>query len=231
VLNLPQDGGQLAAQTFHRATIDDYNHAVATLQSAGHDEADQQARAAADAAEQAQQAKDQGSLQSALDTLREDADFSAALTELAGGVKKVDADLAQLRVDAAKGQGDDCDNVLTGVTYDAQQNVEYDANQEVGYDLTVNLGPAIETARQDITALQAAAARVRADGLPVTVDVTTVISAARAAISKAISKANKAADQANADVASAYAIARGMATGACADDGPDGSPDTVAHLH
>jgi hypothetical protein len=228
-VNVPQDGGQLVAQQFHRASIDEYNRAVAGLQAGGQAVADQQARAAADAAQQAQQAKDQRALQNALTTLNTDSDFSVDLTDLAKDVKKTDADLAQTRTDAAKGPGEDCYNVGQGVTYDAEQKVGYDAEQEIGYDLDYNFGPRISAVRQEISDLQAAADRVRADGLPVPSTATGAISSARSAIATAISKANKAADRANADVTAAYGIARGMATGACNGDGP-GDPPHLDHL-
>lgn len=144
-------------------------------------------------------------------------------------LRKVEAALAQTRDDAAKGQGDACDNVQT-VTYDAQQNVGYEATQGVGYEATQTVGYHVTNARSDLDHLdQALAALAAHPGSSEPPGVREARGGLNRAVAAAISYANSRIDKANADASSAYQVANKLVSGSCSGGGP-GRFDAVAHI-
>lgn len=230
--NVVTSGGSIQQGTLTQADTSAYNAAVAAL----HKRVQHINLAAAQAqAAQARQQQDDQAIQTAQNDLStvQNISFGGDLRALASDVRQTNSDLAGERKDAAAGpnaDGGNCYNLQQNVEYDAQQNVDYDLQQNVGYDLQQNLLPDIQTARQDIAALQSDLQTLSSAGLAAPQGAAAAISAVQAEIRQAKATANADIDQANADDVQAYAIANSMATGNCAGDGLGKPTALLAHI-
>jgi hypothetical protein len=190
-LNLPQQGGGLLAATFHVATPEDYNSALATLRNAV-SQANQQAQQQQQAVERAQAQSDaQHALGQDLSGLVSDENkLATAVAAIPGVEKKVDtasatADSKLASEKAYAGPKANCYQ-LSNMEYTTNSAV-YDLNSAV-YELNsavYTLDNAISTLTSDIAKAKKDEETVRAVAGTVSTDTDNEIGAASSQVTRA----------------------------------------------
>ena len=238
-LAFPQADGQLADGTFQFATVANYNAAIAALSAAGQDQARVSASAAAasqeaeleaqqQAAQQAQQQREQQAVVDGANALAS-ADLSGHVEALQDQVALADDDLQDLREDAAEGPGDNCVNASSTVYNDAASTLYNDQESSL-YNEIESLKSAASEIIADRRQLLDDVDVLRADGLPLPVDLSSIIRQADDEIANAVAQANKVIKSVHAKVAAGYEIANGLAVGECAGSGPGSPPKALPPL-
>ena len=234
-LTFPQPDGQLADSTFHNATVNDYNAAVAKLASQALGQASRDAMAASQAGQQDAQrrldaalaaadttfVRDLANIADGVHTLQgKDLTFKDALAEGASALAQARADYATEQQDASR-PTPDCGTVSSdsgtvqsdeGSVESGQGSVE-SSTGGVTNDVEV-LNSSSATARQDLTALQQAQAADPSGGaqhgpsdLAVAVRVAEAeVSTAVKAVRQATATAQGYVDSAKQVVAAADAV-------------------------
>jgi hypothetical protein len=231
-ITLPPDAstGRIQSGTLASSTTTAYNAAVNVLQHTirvqnNAAEVEQQLQ------EQQQQiGQDQQTVSSDISTLQSDAGgLSGDASAIASDAQQTGSDLASEKSDAGAGQGSDCFNVSSTVSYDASSTLEYDQQSTLPYDVGT-LQTAVGTVMSDISQVSTALDTLSNAGGSTPGDPQGAISQARAHIKAAVSSANGSIQSVNADVNQGYAIANGLAYGQCAGDGPGSPPSPIPAL-
>lgn len=253
-LSIPNSDGSLAQIVLRPASLSGYNHDIAALKGvaqqnlAAQQQAQrQQAVAAAQAAARQQVDKAIAAVQSDLQGLSQDSNFSNVLAGVASDLVQTNTDLASTQkaaqADEAEAQqypsgnyGQVCADAggvsadAGGVSADAG-GVESSANSVVSYVNTVNSD--IASLRNDFAALGTAEGNIPTyhptGVIPTTKLVNAAIAHAQQAIAQAVTTANNEIDQANSDVAAAFNAADQAAKDGHCGSGP-AAPQPEGHI-
>lgn len=233
-LNLPQQGGGLQAVSFHSATPDDYNSAVASLRTSV-DAMNQQG------AQRQQISQDESTLSEAFGTLqRDEQNLTSQLEGLDQNVSSANNDTSQTENEAQAAQAQGTAEYSSGCGDVAAAGGDASA---VGGDASALGGTlsavtsALATVRQDMATVNHDLDQVKGDvpgyqgagSAPSPTDVQNAASGADIAINHSVSTANADIDKVNGDITAAFnAVATAAKATDCDQSGPP--PDPIKHI-
>jgi hypothetical protein len=218
-LNIPQQDGSISSESCNRASVSDWNSAVASLNNElGSDNGtveQQQASASAAAQQQQTDQNAQSQMTSDLNTLQ-NFSLSSDLSSLSSDTQQIGNDLNTVKSDAANGQGQDCFNA-DQVASDADTVMSDQDSVSSDVDGLTN---DIANGRQDVSAVNSDISTLQNLGLPVPSNAGSTVSGADNAISNAVSTANADISTVNQDAQAAEQVSAGLSASACSPPSP-----------